>query len=63
MNDRVVIRVRDVMKTQFDMVDGMETISQALQKMKHVETKCLIVDKRWAMTNVVRLCANSANES
>jgi len=46
MNDRVVIRVRDVMKTKFDMVDGMATISQALQKMKHVETKCLIVDKR-----------------
>ena len=30
MNDRVVIRVRDVMKTKFDMVDGMATISQAL---------------------------------
>ena len=46
MNDRVVIRVRDVMKTKFDMVDGMATISQALQKMKHVDTKCLVVDKR-----------------
>jgi signal-transduction protein with cAMP-binding, CBS, and nucleotidyltransferase domain len=46
MNDRVVVRVRDVMKTEFDMVDGMATIRQALQKMKHVETKCLIVDKR-----------------
>ncbi|MCG6969000.1 MAG: CBS domain-containing protein [Gammaproteobacteria bacterium] len=46
MSDRVVIRVRDVMKTKFDMVDGMATISQALQKMKHVETKCLVVDKR-----------------
>ena len=46
MNDRVVIRVRDVMKTKYDMVDGMATITQALRKMKHVETKCLIVDKR-----------------
>ena len=46
MNDRVVIRVRDVMKTKFDMVDGMATISQALKKMKHIEAKCLIVDKR-----------------
>jgi CBS domain-containing protein len=46
MNDRVVIRVRDVMKTEFDIVDGMATISQALRKMIHVETKCLIVDKR-----------------
>ena len=46
MNDRKVVRVRDVMKNQFDMVDGMSTIYQALQHMKHVETKCLIVDKR-----------------
>jgi len=46
MNDKEVIRVRDVMKTQFDMVDGMATISQALKKMKFVDTKCLIVDKR-----------------
>ena len=46
MSDKVVTRVRDVMKTKFDMVDGMATITQALQKMKHVETKCLIVDKR-----------------
>jgi CBS domain-containing protein len=46
MSDKGVIRVRDVMKTKFDMVDGMETITQALQKMKHVENKCLIVDKR-----------------
>ena len=46
MNDKAVIRVRDVMKTEFDMVDGMATITQALQKLKHVENKCLIVDKR-----------------
>jgi CBS domain-containing protein len=46
MSDKAVIRVRDVMKAEFDMVDGMATIAQALQKMKHVENKCLIVDKR-----------------
>lgn len=46
MNDRTVIRVRDVMKPKFDMVDGMTTVSEALRRMKHVETKCLIVDKR-----------------
>ena len=46
MIEKEIIRVRDVMKTEFDMVDGMATISQALKKMKHVETKCLIVDKR-----------------
>jgi len=46
MSDRAVIRVRDVMKSKFDMVDGMATIAQALQTMKHVDTKCLIVKKR-----------------
>lgn len=46
MSDKAVIRVRDVMKTQFDTVDGMATITQALKKMKYVENKCLIVDKR-----------------
>lgn len=46
MSDRKVIRVRDVMKTQVDLVDGMMTIQEVLLKMKHVETKCVIVDKR-----------------
>lgn len=41
-----VVRVRDVMKTQFDMVDGMTTVADALKTMKHVETKTLIIDKR-----------------
>ena len=39
-------RVRDVMKSKFDMVDSMATVREALETMKHVETKCLIVDKR-----------------
>lgn len=46
MSERQVVRVRDVMKSGFDMVDGMATVSDALRSMKHVETKCLIVDKR-----------------
>ncbi len=46
MKDRVVIRVQDVMKKGFDMVDGMATIQEALRTMKHIETKCLIVNKR-----------------
>jgi len=48
MNERNVIRVRHVMKSQYDLVDGMTTVKEALQKMRHVETKCLIVDKRHA---------------
>ena len=46
MSDRKVVRVRDVMKTQFDMVDGMTTVADALKAMKHVDTKSLIIDKR-----------------
>jgi len=46
MSDRKVVRIRNVMKQQFDMVDGMATIQDALNTMRHVETKCLIVNKR-----------------
>ena len=41
-----IIRVRDVMKKEFDMIDGKKTVMEALRTMKHVETKSLIVDKR-----------------
>ena len=46
MSEDVILRVRDVMKSNFDLVDGRMTIMEALKKMKHVETKSLIVDKR-----------------
>ena len=48
MSDKKITRVRDVMKTKYDLVDGMMTVKDALLKMQHVETKCLIVDKRHA---------------
>ena len=44
--EREVIRVRDVMKRNFDMIDGRVTVMEALRMMKHVETKALVVDKR-----------------
>lgn len=44
--ERKIVRVRDVMKTQFDMIDGKMTVMDALRTMKHVETKSLLVDKR-----------------
>ena len=43
---RQTVRVRDVMKVQVDMVDGLTSVADALRQMKHVETKCLIVHKR-----------------
>lgn len=46
MLNKHVIRVRDVMKTHFDLVDGMSTVATALETMKHVETKTLIVRPR-----------------
>jgi signal-transduction protein with cAMP-binding, CBS, and nucleotidyltransferase domain len=46
MNERQLIRVRDIMITDFDMVDGMDTVQIALERMIHVETKSLIVKKR-----------------
>lgn len=44
--EREVIRVRDVMKSNFDLIDGRVTVMEALRMMKHVETKALVVDKR-----------------
>ena len=46
MNQQKIVRVRDVMKKNYDIVDGMTTVKDALKKMRYVETKCLIVDKR-----------------
>ncbi len=43
-----IVRVRDVMKSEVDMVDGMMRVSDALKMMRHVENKCLIVEKRHA---------------
>ena len=48
MNQKNIVRVRDVMKQNFDIVDGMLTVSDALKAMKNVETKCLVVNKRSA---------------
>jgi len=45
-NEEKVVRVADVMKSHFDMIDGKLTVADALNRMKHVETKTLIVDKR-----------------
>jgi len=46
MSERIIIHVSDVMKTKFDLVDGITTVSEALEKMQHIENKSLVVDKR-----------------
>jgi signal-transduction protein with cAMP-binding, CBS, and nucleotidyltransferase domain len=46
MSQTELVRVRDVMKTEFDVVDGLDTVADALRGMRHVETKALIVRRR-----------------
>jgi len=46
MSQKKLVQVKDVMKKRVDIVDGMSTVQQALEQMEHVDTKCLIVDKR-----------------
>jgi predicted transcriptional regulator len=41
-----IVRVREVMKSGLDIVDGMVTVGDALRNMKHPETRTLIVNKR-----------------
>jgi len=46
MSEHIRILVRDVMKTKFDLVEGVATVREALDMMEHIETKSLIVNKR-----------------
>jgi signal-transduction protein with cAMP-binding, CBS, and nucleotidyltransferase domain len=47
MNQEItVIRVHQVMKTGIDIVDGMMTVSDVLEFLKHPETRTIIVNKR-----------------
>ncbi len=46
IESRVIIRVRDVMKTDFGTIDGIATVAEALKKMKTLKTAVLIVNKR-----------------
>ena len=46
MENSVLIRVKDVMKTDFGTIDGVATIADALKKMKTLKTAVLIVNKR-----------------
>jgi predicted transcriptional regulator len=44
--ERKLIRVRDVMKTDFGSIDGIATVDEALKKMKSMKTAVLVVNKR-----------------
>ena len=46
MNEKNIVRVRDVMNEQFDLVEGMLTVKEALLGMRYPDSKALIINKR-----------------
>ncbi len=46
MSEKRVVRVRDIMKTDFVTIDGIATVSEAREKMKSNNTSVLVVNKR-----------------
>ena len=46
IENKNIIRVKDVMKTDFGTIDGVATVADALKKMKSLKTAVLIVNKR-----------------
>jgi len=47
MSDRQPpVRVRDVMKTEVPIVDGMLTVREALERLRDIQTKSLLIEKR-----------------
>lgn len=46
MSERQIVRVRDVMSEQFDLVEGMLTVKEALLGMRYPDAKALVINKR-----------------
>ena len=46
IENKSIIRVKDVMQTDFGTIDGVATVAEALKKMKSLKTAVLIVNKR-----------------
>jgi len=46
MTVKNVVKIRQALKTKFDVVGGMTTIQKALQQMQYTEIKFLIKNKR-----------------
>ena len=41
-----IIRVKDIMRQQFDIMDGMVTVADAMRNMKHADNKAIVIRKR-----------------
>ena len=48
MSEKTIVRVRDVMTDNYQLVDGMLMVNEALDIMKNTGARVLIVDKRHA---------------
>lgn len=46
LEKRKIICVREVMKEEVDILDGMLTVAEALKLLQYPETRTIIVDKR-----------------
>ena len=46
MRHTEVVRVKDVMKSKFDLIEGIVTVADALRQAQHLETECMLVDRR-----------------
>ena len=44
--ENTVVRVREVMKTGIDIVDGMLTVSEVMQSLRYPENRAIIINKR-----------------
>ena len=44
--EKKLIRVRDIMRTRFEYIDGIDTVKAALEKMETSDARMLIVNKR-----------------
>ncbi len=45
MKHMQLVRVQDVMKSDFDLVKQIATIADALKQAKHLDAECLLVDR------------------
>lgn len=45
-SERKIIRTRDVMTDEFDMIDGLMTVSEAVRIFKEKSARVLIINKR-----------------
>ena len=48
MSSIKLVRVREVMKTKFDRIDGIITVAEALRNMKYPEVRAWLINKRHA---------------